>query len=1020
MAFFFSFSRYYVLPPETPEPTHLVSGETEPSIEPFVQHVEEETEQDVIEKRSNIVNDGDVNEDVQSNPSKPGEFQPIITEDSMESKSAEMASKEPVAAVKTMERAFSQDDFKEAVQGKKAYPEKLELSGDIVVPADTEAVSPLYDASARSSYYNQWLTDREALTKARENFFVLDEKKFIEEIKDKELKKCIANILNSPDCVVHPNFGSKLFTFDHDEKPETGIVMMSPEVPALDSEKNEDMDMERWTYERNTLSIKRDAFLRSENESLLLEKQKADAIKNEQKEESDANVDLVETTENDEETRGPDDCKKYSPQEIVQDMNEYEFNKADETRPVESNNIVKDMMTLNRIEINQSDDLESDDGDDCGNAENNYEPDGSNESKALIETTLVIKNDPSIVETYEIELDAPADQSISDKRGRSSTLTVPIPQINPYDSTENLQLSKDKNDIKYDAIEIDEQIQPCVVVEDEREKAINLAFDSLNKAVEEVRKKVIYKEAGKIVKENTTNISTVDEQQIVSNDVSQVASAQVFSAKNQGKFMLIPGNNKNDYKKEDSTFSENELQRSKGNDISQLEIYCTTNGNEKCQPTAFSTPKSKDHSIHRQESFEPENGDDPEIFKDWDQKDKDEVDQGYLPDTVLNADGLEKCNSAENNMDSGIVDRTYEDTLTNEDVSNNTLLAIDNAHQTETNGVEISSHEDQKHEQQQYSDADNSEGQYKLDPSTEYESDCKTHVTVNDTQSMLDDVGKAYAINGITSTEMQLDSLKSMQFEDELPQSNEILSDMNQSLNMSTLQSATVESDSDVLPKDTTFSDSQLNTSEDEHFILKLPMDYFKPDLAIETNLVNGSSLGSFTDTTIIQSEDEGFIPFQSITSDCLRGDSRITYLQTPIDVVDGNISPADSSFSINGAVNYQKLTSDVDTDVNTSKPGRESYKQLGYKDNHLLTYSRVKSVNDARELNMQDNECEASRLFVIQGREGLVTKEKEDDHCNRLESVNFGSLSRQGALSAVPTSTEKYTMDKKFVSFIV
>ena len=73
----------------------------------------------------------------------------------------------------------------------------------------------------------------------------------------------------------------------------------------------------------------------------------------------------------------------------------------------------------------------------------------------------------------------------------------------------------------------------------------------------------------------------------------------------------------------------------------------------------------------------------------------------------------------------------------------------------------------------------------------------------------------SYILNKTSGTQKNAASLKSTKFESESNPSNISSDNRALSLNHSTLESAKVESDSDYLPKDTTYTDSA-NCSSDE------------------------------------------------------------------------------------------------------------------------------------------------------------------------------------------------------------
>ena len=292
-------------------------------------------------------------------------------------------------------------------------------------------------------------------------------------------------------------------------------------------------------------------------------------------------------------------------------------------------------------------------------------------------------------------------------------------------------------------------------------------------------------------------------------------------------------------------------------------------------------------------------------------------------------------------------------------------------------------------------------GKFSFTPDSEsYENERKTHISVYDPIDLVNaPADQAYAIVNDKKPISRVASLKSMKFDTEPSQelSPSIDNSGNGSLNIATLktltgESVTVESDSDILPKDTTYSDTANNTSDDEHLYPRLPPDDFKglynlkPPASYNGDNTSG---GSFTESSRPASEDEGVITYQRLPPDDFRNTNEMRLLKTPFQrVFDDETSFTDNSVSeMDGIIRYQRLPpDDYKTALHQTQGNVESYKHLGYQDQEITRYSRLKSVDMSRR--------------------------------------SFGSPITNERIPASPIITnrqpQKYTIDKKFVSLLL
>ena len=289
-------------------------------------------------------------------------------------------------------------------------------------------------------------------------------------------------------------------------------------------------------------------------------------------------------------------------------------------------------------------------------------------------------------------------------------------------------------------------------------------------------------------------------------------------------------------------------------------------------------------------------------------------------------------------------------------------------------------------------------GKFSFTPDSEsYENERKTHISVYDPVDLANaPADQAYAIVNDKKPISRVASLKSMKFDTEPSQelTPSIDNSGNGSLNIATLktltgESVTVESDSDILPKDTTYSDTANNTSDDEHLYPRLPPDDFKglynlkPPASYNGDNTSG---GSFTESSRPASEDEGVITYQRLPPDDFKNTNEMRLLKTPFQrVLDDETSFTDNSVSeMDGIIRYQRLPPDDHKTASRQTQGNvENYKHLDYQDQELTRYSRLKSVD--------------------------------------LTQRSFGSPITNKRIPASPIITnrqpQKYTIDKKFVS---
>ena len=289
-------------------------------------------------------------------------------------------------------------------------------------------------------------------------------------------------------------------------------------------------------------------------------------------------------------------------------------------------------------------------------------------------------------------------------------------------------------------------------------------------------------------------------------------------------------------------------------------------------------------------------------------------------------------------------------------------------------------------------------GKFSFTPDSEsYENERKTHISVYDPVDLANaPADQAYAIVNDKKPISRVASLKSMKFDTEPSQelTPSIDNSGNGSLNIATLktltgESVTVESDSDILPKDTTYSDTANNTSDDEHLYPRLPPDDFKglynlkPPASYNGDNTSGDS---FTESSRPASEDEGVITYQRLPPDDFKNTNEMRLLKTPFQrVLDDETSFTDNSVSeMDGIIRYQRLPPDDYKTASRQTQGNvENYKHLDYQDQELTRYSRLQSVD--------------------------------------LSQRSFGSPITNERVPASPIITnrqpQKYTIDKKFVS---
>ena len=289
-------------------------------------------------------------------------------------------------------------------------------------------------------------------------------------------------------------------------------------------------------------------------------------------------------------------------------------------------------------------------------------------------------------------------------------------------------------------------------------------------------------------------------------------------------------------------------------------------------------------------------------------------------------------------------------------------------------------------------------GKFSFTPDSEsYENERKTHISVYDPVDLANaPADQAYAIVNDKKPISRVASLKSMKFDTEPSQelTPSIDNSGNGSLNIATLktltgESVTVESDSDILPKDTTYSDTANNTSDDEHLYPRLPPDDFKglynlkPPASYNGDNTSGDS---FTESSRPASEDEGVITYQRLPPDDFKNTNEMRLLKTPFQrVLDDETSFTDNSVSeMDGIIRYQRLPPDDYKTASRQTQGNvENYKHLDYQDQELTRYSRLQSVD--------------------------------------LSQRSFGSPITNERIPASPIITnrqpQKYTIDKKFVS---
>ena len=289
-------------------------------------------------------------------------------------------------------------------------------------------------------------------------------------------------------------------------------------------------------------------------------------------------------------------------------------------------------------------------------------------------------------------------------------------------------------------------------------------------------------------------------------------------------------------------------------------------------------------------------------------------------------------------------------------------------------------------------------GKFSFTPDSEsYENERKTHISVYDPVDLANaPADQAYAIVNNKKPISRVASLKSMKFDTEPSQelTPSIDNSGNGSLNIATLktltgESVTVESDSDILPKDTTYSDTANNTSDDEHLYPRLPPDDFKglynlkPPASYNGDNTSGDS---FTESSRPASEDEGVITYQRLPPDDFKNTNEMRLLKTPFQrVLDDETSFTDNSVSeMDGIIRYQRLPPDDYKTASRQTQGNvENYKHLDYQDQELTRYSRLQSVD--------------------------------------LSQRSFGSPITNERIPASPIITnrqpQKYTIDKKFVS---
>ena len=268
-------------------------------------------------------------------------------------------------------------------------------------------------------------------------------------------------------------------------------------------------------------------------------------------------------------------------------------------------------------------------------------------------------------------------------------------------------------------------------------------------------------------------------------------------------------------------------------------------------------------------------------------------------------------------------------------------------------------------------------------------------------------------------------SLKSLKFEaeDSTESQQQIFSNGNQneSLNASTLRSMPVGSDSEILPKDTSYSE---NTSDDEIY-LRLPTDDVKEinkPTVHQSSICPSETFGSYTDNNSAIGSEEGLIPYQRIPPDNVEGSSRINYLQTAMEgMFEDEASYAENSFSeMDGIIHYKRLPpNELKSSLKKIESQKESYMPLGYQDQQLKNYNRLQSDDGHVSSTDANGSLKGFNMYTS----GQI-QDFDVDPLNRLQSVDRHPSTTPNSLkhgvdmkpTASPESV-KYTVNKKFVS---
>lgn len=231
-----------------------------------------------------------------------------------------------------------------------------------------------------------------------------------------------------------------------------------------------------------------------------------------------------------------------------------------------------------------------------------------------------------------------------------------------------------------------------------------------------------------------------------------------------------------------------------------------------------------------------------------------------------------------NNIDSGIVDESLEQTII-ADIANQSVesqLELFEAMAASTENIENAKGCEENVAVNDETMAQSESEELKVEndevsDSGTQEEDIKTHVSETNTPGPIEEM---FIVNKEASDQLRMGSLKSLKLEiaedSQMTTDGGPLSELEaHSLNISTLKSmGIVDSESDI-PKDTSYSESQLTSDDEQLQQQRLPVDDMTPSqvdrLLMIPKKTSDTSVGSYTEYSLPESEEEGVIAYQRV-----------------------------------------------------------------------------------------------------------------------------------------------------------